>query len=357
MTTLPRHSAMRSSHRAMTLLELTISLTILAMVMLAAQSALMVSAKAIPDGRSNASRQVATSNALDMLASELQYATAVTTMTSTQVVFTVPDRSGDGQPETIGYAWSGTAGAPLTRTLNNGSAINVADSVQQFQLTFDKRAVALPTTYSEGSETLLAGHESSSGLQDAAVTSSNWRAQIITASLPANAVSWRVTRMWLRVRKKSSSDGETRIQLRPAMAGVPSTSVIDEATLLENTLTSNYVWREFNFANAGGLGPNATLCIVLKWISNSESCETEYRNYLLGLGAPTNTMLNGNDSGWNTTNSALQYYVAGTATTANPISYAYYLTNVRCTMRTSAQTSAGVRTSIRILNEPQVAGP
>ena len=71
MTTLPRHSAMRSSHRAMTLLELTISLTILAMVMLAAQSALMVSAKAIPDGRSNASRQVATSNALDMLASEL----------------------------------------------------------------------------------------------------------------------------------------------------------------------------------------------------------------------------------------------------------------------------------------------
>jgi hypothetical protein len=47
----------------------------------------------------------------------------------------------------------------------------------------------------------------------------------------------------------------------------------------------------------------------------------------------------------------------GTVTTPNPTSYLYYLTGVRCKLRVGTDTNSRVYTTMRVPNEPQVAGP
>src|SRR5690606_14293632 len=56
--------------------------------------------------------------------------------------FTVPDGNGNGSDDTIAYAWSGVAGAALTRQYNGGTAVTILDNVQSLQFTFAEVTVA-----------------------------------------------------------------------------------------------------------------------------------------------------------------------------------------------------------------------
>jgi hypothetical protein len=53
----------------------------------------------------------------------------------------------------------------------------------------------------------------------------------------------------------------------------------------------------------------------------------------------------------------MNYYVYGTVSTPDPVSYQYLLTDVRCTLRSGPDPLARIQTSIRVVNEPQVTGP
>jgi len=70
-----------------------------------------------------------------------QAATNISELTATAATFTVPDRDGDGDEETIRYAWSGTAGDPLTYQYNGGTVENLAEDVQHFELTYLSRFI------------------------------------------------------------------------------------------------------------------------------------------------------------------------------------------------------------------------
>src|SRR5690606_30888846 len=54
--------------------------------------------------------------------------------TATAATIAVPDRTGDGRPETIRYSWSGVVGDPLLYEYNGGAALSILDGVQQFRL-------------------------------------------------------------------------------------------------------------------------------------------------------------------------------------------------------------------------------
>lgn len=69
----------------------------------------------------------------DLLA-DIQLAQSFSENTTTAVTFTVPDRNGDNNPETIRYAWSGNAGDPLTRQYNSGAVVTVAENVHTFHI-------------------------------------------------------------------------------------------------------------------------------------------------------------------------------------------------------------------------------
>jgi type II secretory pathway pseudopilin PulG len=86
--------------------------------------------------------------------------------------------------------------------------------------------------------------------------------------LPADAVSWKVTRIRLSAKTDAGTSGESRVQLQlPTTGKLPSGAILEEKTLLESTLVADYEEREFVFASAGGLSPQRGLCLVVKWIS------------------------------------------------------------------------------------------
>ena len=115
-----------------TLVELMVALSASVVLMGGMASAVAVSTRSLSlaDTGSGA-RAISTDVQRDFLA-DLQRATGFTERTANAVTFTVPDRTGDGRPEKLRYAWSGTAGAPLTLTAMPSIEIGCPDTKATF---------------------------------------------------------------------------------------------------------------------------------------------------------------------------------------------------------------------------------
>src|SRR5262249_55248128 len=154
------HSQGRSMRGGFTLIEMVLSLAIIAILLLGMQSAILLAARATPDSsNSPLSSAIVAGRAVDRLSADLTFANSVTSAGTTSITFTVPDRTGDNSPETITYSWSGVSGDPLLRKINSGTASTVATNVTEFQLAYDKRSQQASTTYTESGETLLANND------------------------------------------------------------------------------------------------------------------------------------------------------------------------------------------------------
>src|SRR5438045_291624 len=126
----PNPARSRPVRRAMTLVELVMSTAITSIILLACTSVVTIATRSMNNGARTAAVQgVSGRTAADQMADDLKLALSFTEQTATAVTFTVPDRNGDGQPETIRYAWAG-AGAPLTRQYNGGTIVNIVPSAQ-----------------------------------------------------------------------------------------------------------------------------------------------------------------------------------------------------------------------------------
>ena len=101
-----------------------------------------IATMAFDESDSRAAKANASARIVDQMMAEMQYATRFTERTSTAVTFHLPDRDGDGDEETIRYAWSGASGAPLTKQFNGGPAATLIDAVES--LNFDYMTKSLP---------------------------------------------------------------------------------------------------------------------------------------------------------------------------------------------------------------------
>jgi len=131
---------MRQSKRrhGYTLLELMITLPLLAILLAGMAAAVGLAARAMPEANTHTSAPLSAAAACDQLAAELGYATAITSRSATSIQFTCPDRNGDNIAESIQYTWTG-AGTGLNRSLNGGAAQALLPGVQQLSLTYYTR--------------------------------------------------------------------------------------------------------------------------------------------------------------------------------------------------------------------------
>jgi prepilin-type N-terminal cleavage/methylation domain-containing protein len=341
-----------------TLVEVVLAIVVLSVLLLGMHSAMLLAWRASPQRDSVNSATTSAAAAIDLLASELALATSITAATDSSVRFVVPDRTGDGAPDTIQYSWSGSKGDPLLRTINNAAA-TVAANLAEFQLTYEKRSQPLPTTYTESGEVTLSYYDSLNllNLGNFAVKDNQFVGQCFKPSLPHGATHWRVTRTMLRMRSRGSTGGETRIQLRGTNGTTPTT-ILEEVLLLESSLGSAYSWREFTFSNVGGRPAGSSLCLVAQWSKDADACDIEYQNLLASAGNSDLVQTTNGGATWTApAGQDLQYYIYGTYSTPDPVEHVYWLTGVGCALRCGNDAQARVQTTIRLLNEPQVPGP
>ena len=83
------------SRGGFTLVEVTLAAALAAMLLTAMGSVVLMASKALPD-QSTRRAFVDQMSALNRLTADVTYATAVTGISATSIVVTVPDRDGDG---------------------------------------------------------------------------------------------------------------------------------------------------------------------------------------------------------------------------------------------------------------------
>lgn len=348
--------------RAFTLVELVLALGISSVLMVSVASAVVIAARALPDSKRGGQPTQREAAALRVLAREASYALTVTERTATALTFTVADRNGDGQPETIRYAWSSTSGSSLTRQYNSGTPLAVASDVRQFSLAYDTKSVQAATPDTESAEKVLFSYDNVLNLVlsgDLPITSTDWAGQYIKPTLASGTTAWRVTRVQFRARTHGAANGQANVQMRKSAGIYPSRTVVAQVSMLENTLTSSYQWKEVIFSNAT-FTPTETGCFVVQWVSDAHACDVQIGNLSSAL---SNTrFITGSESTNGTTWSstalqAMQIYVYGTVTTSNPPTTRYYLTNVRASLSVGSNSRDQLFAGTQVLAEPEVTGP
>ena len=206
----PTNAAIPSArHSGVTLIELIVSLTASSFLLVGVGSALYIAAQSTDPQLGGVQGTVDGSQMLFDLAAELEFAQSFSERTATSVTFTVADRNADAAPETIRYAWSGTAGDPLTRQYNGGTVINVVENVYDFNLDYRTKTVTTTETQTVTTqyvESMFSNFEGWPGItptyNDFAVSSTNWCAEFFNAdSLPGNTSKVTITRCQLKLKQ------------------------------------------------------------------------------------------------------------------------------------------------------------
>jgi hypothetical protein len=354
-----RTSVNRSSRRAgFTLIELVTNLVVMSVLIAGMAGSIHLAQLAVPKADSPSTLAIESVDLLEMIASDLRYAVSVPSITSNSVTLIVADRDGlSPASETISYSWSGVAGAPLIRDYN-GSTSTILPSVQAFSLSRQTAAVTSAATYSEGPLVQLASYTASTNLTpDYGVTTTAWVGEYFLPN-SASATSYKVKQLRFFARQNGTATGTTLVELRSASGGLPTTTIYDVQTMNESSLPTSFAQQTFNFTNCPSLPIGTGMCFVLRFGTNSPTCFIQRQG--TGASPGTSRLLttsNGGSSWASSATSSLLFEVWGSYNSANPSTTNYYLRNVRVTLQPSVDVDSRLETSVRILNEPQVAGP
>lgn len=259
----PRSNLLRRT--AFTLVELLLASMVMSMLLGVCMSIIVVSARArtIDSAANTTSRLVETRAALDQIATELKSATAITSRASDSITFSVPDRNNDGQTESIGYLiYSGD----LYRTYNGiftGKVMLTDVNSLNFNYLDKTGAISTPV---ESSETLLMSYTgTSNATTDLSTTSFESQYVNPVAVLPANAISWKITRVQLLLKRKAAgSTGNMILAIKAGDATFkPSGAAIATATVAASAIPTSNTWVDITLSPApGDLSPGTGVTLV-----------------------------------------------------------------------------------------------
>ena len=303
-------SSRRPSTRiaAFTMVEMVTSCMILSMIMLALGYGLRLALISTGNGATQSFQSLEGSELVERATDDLNEAMNFTEKTSTAVTFTVPDRTGDNQPETIRYAWWPTAGTvvipgtaesgsgggllgglltvitgtndatynvpqyTLTKQINGGPPAVMGRDVRNFSFDYLYRTMT-PTAATSTSDRLLWQHDPIVGVgisKDFPLDFNKWIGETFVPQLPGTTTSWSITRIALYVRADATCDAVTRVSVRTASAtNTPTTTILDSALLSEVSLNDTYGWAEVSFTNLNNLSPTTKYSIVIEGMTGT----------------------------------------------------------------------------------------
>lgn len=125
-----------------TLIEMIVASTASAVLMAGLAGSVVISSQAFDSSDGDVNRAISVGNIADEIMTDMRYATRFQERTATAVSFSVPDRDGDGSEETLRFAWSGTAGDPLTKEYNGSAATVLVNGVQTLNFDYMTRTIA-----------------------------------------------------------------------------------------------------------------------------------------------------------------------------------------------------------------------
>jgi hypothetical protein len=363
---------------------MTVSLSIAAVLSLAIGSAVLLAGRAVPEAGGPNAAVLEAGAAMAELSADLPYALSLSDRRNRSVTLLVPDRDGDGAPDTIRYAWGGQKGDPLTRQFNNGPAAVVSPGVRHFELAYDTRVeqrtedVTATTVHGPFKFAAFSGWAGAAATPNAtfALGSSNWASQYTTIAyaFPPETTKFSITRVGVTVAPQGATDGSTTdgratfsVEIhkvltvgspQPASGRVGSAVAVVDARLPLAPTGPNY---EVQFGDVSFSPATKEVTIVVKGTSNAAIKYCNWSgaakdNYVLltttnGGGAYAPTQANQQSQ------NDMPFYVWGTYTTTSTAPATvdhHFLRAVRVSIESNDDATAHVETVLRVLNEPEV---
>lgn len=340
------------SRRGASLVELVSTMAVAGVILAGIQGSIGITLRSMPSRTGDTATTLIASRFADQLATELESAIYLSEHTATTIGFTVPDRTGDGIPERIRYAFSGTPGGPLTRQYN-GAAATLIGNVNQ--LAFTPAYTTKTDTYpalgvEDAAESLLIDYYTGvASFNNFDVLPTAYAGQYFTLTPAADIYAWRPTRVQF-MGQKNSNPATTYVQMRPATSNMtPSATVLEQYTLDAASLPTSYAWQSFSFTTLAPLAPDGAICLVLQAVVGAKSVRVENQSTNVGF-------LQSNNGTWQyVNNKALACQVYGKLTRSSGSQYVYnnYLTSLGVSLQIVA-TSPAFQKNIPCFNHPQL---
>ena len=349
----PTSNRLRSGH---TLLEMMLSLVLLSIVMASVGSAVLFASHVMPGKDSPASTLIHDSSVLRQIAEDLALAQHVIERETNSITVVVADRTGDGLPERIRYAWSGVAGDPLTYQLNDASAFTILESVESFGLTYDLDTVAtaLPGSLGEGSEILLASMDTLGTTYGYSLSSSKGIGQRVTPTLSAGATGFRATRIEYYASSSGSATGGFPVLIRGLSGSTPTDPTYAAGAVLESSLSSSYNWESVSLVSAETI-PAGTQTVLLfgPGIGSGNVGRVAYDDWT----APSYSYTSNGGSSWSFAGAGSVYYrLYGREISAskNWDVDRSHVTDVTITLQSTAADNSPITRMVRLEQAPEV---
>ncbi|MFN0011770.1 MAG: type II secretion system protein J [Phycisphaerales bacterium] len=351
-----RNRAIPGTHaaRAFTLIELLVALSAMSILATALGSVFVLASRALPAGQSTLTAAPAAARAVDIIAADIAYATQVSTGDARSISLTLPDRDADGQSESVAIAWSGVKGTALTRTVNGTSTetllTNVRDLTLGYELATTTSGSAGGGTASEQTILSITGSSTFTPITDPESIGQSFR-----PVLPAEATSWSITRIGIRLDDYGVVTGQVALQIRAVdTAGLPTSTILWQTTINETSVTSGALVN-YTVSNVTGLVPGTTYCIMVAHRDGSFAAAAPVISAASPVGG---ALITGEDdkSDWaRTTSKSMECTVYGQVTSpVTTIATASNLERVLISLRAESDNAPTVRASALPLNRPGV---
>lgn len=365
----PRGRDRLGGRRAVTLVELLLSMFVMTLVFGAVASAMLLASRSVPQPGDTDELTRAGYAALTRLADELQTATVVEARSGRSIQFVMPDRNDDGSPDTVIYSWDGTPGSPLQRAVGGGPAVDVVSAVDSFDIALESvvEETELPPEEQESGTRDLLYLGDSANLATMPLTSGRAVAQYFLPDLPDEALSWQVTSIQFQASRGYGSGGTTEIQVtRLQPDGTPNPAPLATKTLHAGLLNYWYQWYDARVTTPHSIPRGEGVCIVLKYVDGGVSCYTYYHASLWGCWTGNHPPLamamltsddedEGEDWSWSSSQ-GLQIIVRGTYTyLADPEIETHRYADRANLSLTPSGVAVPLLLDVHLLNAPEVA--
>jgi len=282
-----------AKRRGFSLVEMILSLAIVAILLGSMGSLVVVAAKAMP-GRAGAA-ELATAGAafLEQMTSDLSCAEVISAAGDTGIDFEVGDRDGDGKRESIRYEWGGAGSVPI-RVYNGETAAMevpplITDSfVLGYEIVTEEENLAAVET--SNPEMSVGGWSGLLTLASRAVDSSKPVAQHFVPTLAAGTRTWTITRVSFNSSRDLSPTGTTAVELRMVGAdGLPDGGILASTTVAESSLSALGGTTTVSFTGVPPLTPGVEVAIVFTCTDKCPSMNVSYASLLGPRAVPMST--------------------------------------------------------------------
>jgi hypothetical protein len=259
----------------LTLVELTMSLGVVSIVLIAVGSILSVSSRMWPQPDDPHAVRGGLTAALSLITRDAVSAVGITALSARGITLLVPDRDGDNDNELVEYSWSGLAGQPLMRCAGGGSAVPLGPGLDSFSI-----AATVSETQTSSAQT-VSGAELVVFLADAPpantvdISSLLACGQCFTPTLPADAVAARVTSVDVEMRRGIS--GSVLVSLRDSAGDVPSAATLASATVADAAMSTSVAWQRVNFTTPALVRSGQRVCVTVEHVSGIVGARVAYQ--------------------------------------------------------------------------------